>query len=144
MPRGRPRKIQSGAFGGSLTGAVSNLAALHADLLAQRAALDNQISAVANALRAIGQPVMIRTAYAPGRKGPGRGAGRGGWRTGSLKAYIAQVLRGGGVMAVKDITAAVVKSGYKSKNKTLAKSVGIALREMAGVAKVGRGKFKLG
>ncbi len=144
MPRGRPRKNRGGALGESLTGAVSNLATLHADLLAQRAALDNQIGAVANALRAIGQPVALGAAKAPGRKGPGRGMGRGGWRPGSLKAHIAQVMRGGGVMAVKDITAAVVKSGYKSKNQTLAKSVGIALTEMAGMAKVGRGKFKLG
>ncbi len=144
MPRGRPRKMSGGALTGSLSGAVSNLAALHADLLAQRAGLDNQIGAVANALRAIGQPVAARAALAPGRKGPGRGMGRGGWRPGSLKAHIAQVLRGGGVMAVKDITAAVIKAGYKSKNQTLAKSVGIALTEMAGVTKVGRGKFKLG
>ena len=46
-------------------------------------------------------------------------------------------------MAVKDITAAVLKAGYPSKSKTLAHSVGVALREMPGVVKVGRGQFRL-
>jgi len=45
-------------------------------------------------------------------------------------------------MAVKDITKGVVRSGYKTKNKTLAKSVGIALTEMPTVEKVGRGQFR--
>ncbi len=45
-------------------------------------------------------------------------------------------------MTVKDVTTAVRKAGYKSKNKTLDKSVGVALSEMPGVKKVGRGTFR--
>ena len=46
-------------------------------------------------------------------------------------------------MAVKDITAAVRKSGYKTKNKTLDTSVGIALAEMKNAAKLRRGVYRL-
>jgi hypothetical protein len=127
------------ALGGGVGSAVSSLQALYAELLAQRAGLDGQLAAVAGALRAIGTTVAAPRAAALRVSG----GGRGGWRTGSLKAHIAQVLRGGGVLAVKDITSGVMKSGYKTKNKTLAKSVGIALTEMRGVVKVGRGQFKL-
>ena len=41
------------------------------------------------------------------------------------------------------LQAAVTRAGYKSKNKTLAKSIGIALSVMSTVEKVGRGQFKL-
>ena len=66
-----------------------------------------------------------------------------GPRPGSLKSVITTVLTGKGIMAVKDITAGVLKAGYKTRNKTLAKSVGIALAEMKNVAKIGRGRFRL-
>ncbi len=45
-------------------------------------------------------------------------------------------------MRVIQITAAVLKAGYSTKNKALAKSVGVALREMLGVKKVGRGTLR--
>lgn len=41
------------------------------------------------------------------------------------------------------ITAAVVRSGFKSKNKTLSTSVGIALAEISGVRRVSRGVYGL-
>jgi hypothetical protein len=44
---------------------------------------------------------------------------------------------------VKDVTAAVRAAGYRSKNKTLDKSVGVALREMRQVVKVARGQYRL-
>jgi hypothetical protein len=130
-----------------MTGAVGSLQDYRAELAAQRGALDVQIQAVDSALAVMGAPVAARRAKA-GRRGPGRPPGRATaagktFRPGSLKACLANVLSGGGIMAVKDITAGVLKSGYKSKNKTLAKSVGIALTEMKGVAKVGRGRFRL-
>jgi len=69
--------------------------------------------------------------------------GASGYRPGSLKAHIQQVLQAhGGVMAVEDVTAAVCKAGFKSKDKTLARSVGVALRGMRDVKKVGRGTFR--
>lgn len=46
-------------------------------------------------------------------------------------------------MAVKDVTAAVVRAGYQTRNRTLGKSVGIALAQMPNVTKLGRGTFKL-
>lgn len=64
-------------------------------------------------------------------------------REGSLKSYIDRVLRASArPMRVVQITGAVLKAGYTTKNKTLAKSVGLALRDMAGVKKVGRGAFR--
>ena len=46
-------------------------------------------------------------------------------------------------MGVKDVTAAIRKAGYKSKNKTLDNSVGVALADMPNVLKVGRGQYRL-
>jgi hypothetical protein len=132
-----PRRI-SAAAGGSLRGAISGLSTYHTRLMHDRAEIDAKISAIESALSAMG------TAPARGAAAPrgGRGGGRG-VRAGSLKYYIGRVLAGRGVMAVKDITAAVRKAGYKTKNKTLGKSVGIALTQMKDARKVGRGRFKL-
>ena len=132
---GRPRST------GGAQSAISGLSAYRNHLLAQRDDVDQRIAAIDNALVAMG------SAARPGRPagigpGPGPGRGRHGPRKGSLKEYIGKVLAAkGGVMAVKDITAGVLKIGYRTKNKTLAKSVGIALTEMPRVRKVGRGQF---
>lgn len=131
MPRGR-------AAGGSaaLTGVVRSLQSAHQSLVSERSSLDNRIRAIESALSAM--------SARPGRGfGGRRGGGGRGFRKGSLKEYIHRVLASGGTMAVKDITNGVVKAGFKSKNKTLAKSVGIALTQMPMVAKVGRGAFKI-
>jgi hypothetical protein len=65
-------------------------------------------------------------------------------RPGSLKDFIVRVLSAAsGPMSVKDIAAGVLEAGYKSKNRTLAKSVGIALAQMPEVARVRRGVFRL-
>ena len=92
----------------------------------------------------MGSPGALPRAHrGPGRP-PGRKTGSGrGPRPGSLKAYVLDVLRGRGVTAVKDITAAVLAHGYKTKNKTLAKSVGISLAQMPEAQKVGRGMFRM-
>ena len=108
------------------------------DLLAQRAHVNSQIDAIDRALAAMGGTVR-----APTRK-PGRGRRRGGRRAGSLKSHIERVLQTrGGAMAVKDVTAGVLKAGFKTRNKTLAKSVGVALGQMPNVRKVSRGMFRL-
>jgi hypothetical protein len=125
---------------------VSTLGDARREMVAQRALLDGQITALDRALAAMGSPVR----RGPGRPRvarvaprPGRG-GRRGRRAGSLKEFIARVLRTtGAAMAVKDVTAGVRKAGYATRNKTLAKSVGIALTQMPEVRKVKRGQFRL-
>ncbi len=57
---------------------------------------------------------------------------------------IQSVLRAhGDAMSVRDITTAVRKAGYPSKNPTLNKNVGMALAEMLDVVRVHRGVFRL-
>jgi uncharacterized C2H2 Zn-finger protein len=108
------------------------------DLLAQRTQVNSQIDAIDKALAAMGGTIR-----APMRK-LGRGRRGGRTRPGSLKSHIEGVLRGHtGAMAVKDVTAGVLKSGFTTKNKTLAKSVGVALSQMPNVRRVARGKFRL-
>ncbi len=131
---GRPRKAVASPLGRAVS-VVNELDSYRSDLIAQRDAIDEQLAAVDNALRAMDSSAAPR--------GPGRRPGRQPGRAGSLKSYIGKVMGGRGIMAVKDITSAVVKAGYKSRNKTLAKSVGIALTEMPNVTKIGRGQFRL-
>ncbi|NLG43035.1 MAG: hypothetical protein GX547_07310 [Phycisphaerae bacterium] len=127
---------------------MQNLTQAREELIAQRAALDEQLAALDTALSAMGRrPMPVR----PAAGGPALRAGerrpRGvatGRRSGSLKEHIARVLSAtGGPMAVKDITEGVRRGGYETRNKTLAKSVGIALTQMPEVDKVGRGLFRL-
>ncbi len=125
-----------------LDAVIRSLNTCHADLSAQRSSLDTQVQALEQALQVMGAPsAPFRAALGPR---PGRSSrAAGGPRPGSLKSYILDVLAGGGVMAVKDITAGVLAAGYKSHNQTLAKSVGIGLTELRSVRKVGRGRFCL-
>lgn len=135
---GRPRATASAS---APSGVAQHINAALSELYAQRSSLDTQIQALERTLGELGSAAAVK-------RGPGRpvgsGRGRRGPRAGSLKEYIENVLSASGSeMAVKDIAAGVVSSGYKSKNKTLAKSVGIALTQMSNVQKVGRGTFKL-
>jgi hypothetical protein len=146
---GRRGMARRGRPPGGMAGAVRSLHDYHGDLVRQRGELEAQIQAVENALSVMGGVPRTygRVGRPPGRP-PGRRPGRPramgrGPRPGSLKAYILDVMSGSGTMAVKDITSGVLSAGYKTKNRTLAKSVGIALTEMKNVAKVGRGKFRL-
>ncbi|MGE0479586.1 MAG: hypothetical protein AB7Q17_03840 [Phycisphaerae bacterium] len=137
----------------SLVGAME---AAFSDLHAQRSALDAQIGALDAALAALrGGAPRAAAARGPRKAGrPARAAAKAkprgratraasGVRAGSLKDYIQRVLSAGTPMSVKDITTGVTKSGFKTKNKTLATSVGIALANMPSVARVSRGVFKL-
>lgn len=139
-PVGRPRKLGGRVAGiagmPSAGAALGSLQAYAQQLVAHRAQIEAQLTAVQQALQAMGATAVVR-------RGPGRPRG-GGPRPGSLKDHIARVMSGRGVMTVKDITDGVLASGYDTKNKTLAKSVGIALTEMPNVAKLSRGKFQLG
>jgi uncharacterized C2H2 Zn-finger protein len=132
MKRAR-RTPRSGA-----TPLLRQMQAYRNDLLAQRAQVISKIDAIDKALAAMGG-----TARVPARK-PARGRRGRTMRPGSLKSYIQRVLQGhGGAMAVKDVTAGVLSAGFRTKNKTLAKSVGIALGQMPTVRKVSRGMFRL-
>ncbi len=126
--------------------AMNGLLQYRAELLAEREQVDAQLEAVEHALGAMGGSVpaaRVAPAYMK-RPGPApSGAAAAGARAGSLKDYIVQVMNGQGVMRVRDITDGVRTAGYPTRNKTLAKSVGIALTEMPRVAKVGRGQFRL-
>lgn len=144
MPR-KPRNVV-------LSGAMASLTSLRGNLVAERDALERRIAALNNAIAAFGGSAAGGRSAGPaagGGAGGGGGRGRGrrsGPRRGSLKEYILNSMKSGQPAYVKDITNSVVKSGYKSKNKTLAKSVGIALAEMVRsghVVKEGRGQFRV-
>ena len=133
--RSRRSRAPKAAVGSN---AVQSLRACRAELEAQCRALTAQMAAVDRASQA-----LTGVAAAPGRPVGRRARGGGGFRAGSLKEHIAKVLSGGGTMRVKDIAAGVLNAGYQTANKTLAKSVGIALTEMPNVHRVGRGRFRL-
>ena len=128
--------VQSPSADG-LGGLVGSLRAYRTGLWAQRNQLDEQVAAIDTALVALGHPVQSPTGIS--RRG-GRGAGP---RPGSLKDFVGRALSPSRTMAVKDITATVRRAGYKSKSKTLGKSVGVALADMPNVVKVGRGQYRL-
>ena len=160
MAKGRRRRIKTAkpraaaapkrAKGGrkpaapTMTSALASLTEARNHLVTQRDALDGQIAVIERALADLGGAApRARISVRAAKRPTGRGR-RGGRRPGALKDRIAAVLATRkGPMAVKDITAAVMKTGYKTQNKTLAKSVGIALTQMPEVAKVRRGTFKL-
>ncbi len=137
-----------GAVGGDVLG---SLHAAREELLAQRASLDQQLSALDQALNLMGGGARRGRPGRPAAHSPAQAAptgaargGRRGPRANSLKVFITRVLSGSqSPMAVKEITAGVRRAGYETRNKTLAKSVGIALTQMPDVQKVGRGVFKL-
>ncbi len=118
-----------------LGGALASVKAYRDHLSTQRSDIDNRMLAIDVAMAALGastaKPVVVRR-----RRGK---APRGG----SLKEYIARVLRGlvrG--KSVGDIATAVKKAGYKSKDKRLNHSVGKALADM-NATRVGRGVYRL-
>ena len=117
-------------------GVIGQLQAYRNELVAQRTQVDSQLAAVDGALSALGS--AARVTPVAGRRGTPAG------RAGSLKEFIARVLRARpGPMSVKEITAAVRTAGYKSKNRTLDKSVGITLAGMTQVTKVARGQYRI-
>ncbi len=128
-----PRQSAATGFGSWLT----PMRAYQSNLIIQRDILDSRIQAIDQALVALGSGGTTKLASTIRRR-------RGGPRTGSLKSYIERVLRGRvRPMAVKDITAEVLKAGYQSKDKTLAHSVGVSLADMQKVVKVERGMYRM-
>ncbi len=122
--------------GPGIAGVVGQLRAYRDNLAAQRAQVDSQLAAVNGVLSALGA-----TATAARVTGQRRIPGA---REGSLKDFIGRVLRARrGPMAVKDVTAAVLKAGYQSRDRTLGHSVAKLLAAMPNVVKVARGQYRL-
>ncbi len=116
-------------------GAGSDLGGVLGSVKAYRDRLADQVQAIDAALAALGagaaKPMVVRR-----RRGQGL-------RGGSLKVYIARVLRGlARGKSVKDIATAVKKAGYKSKDKRFNHTVGKALADM-NVTRVERGVYRL-
>ncbi len=134
--RAAPR--QPAPTGAGLAGAVGQLRAYQDELAGQRAQIEAQLAAVESALSALGATASVATRRVTTR---GRGAAA---RQGSLKDHIARVLGArSGPMAVKDVAAAVLKAGYKSRDKTLAHTVGKLLAAMPNTVRVARGQYRL-
>lgn len=142
-PRGRqaPRRLGVSPAGrravDGRTRLLGELQACRADLAAQAATISSQLASI--------DEIMIQLGGVPH---PGRVAraprGRRGVRAGSLRDHIERVLRARrGPVQVRDVTAAVLRAGFKSRDKELSKSVGKCLTSMPGVVKVARGTFRL-
>ena len=128
----RARTYAGGGFGGAL----GSLRAFRDQLVDQRNEINRRMQAIDGALAALdagtAKPVVVRR-----RRGKGP-------RAGSLKDYIARVLRGfARGKSVGDIATAVRKAGYKSNDKRLNHSVGKALAGMKNVNRVERGVYRL-
>jgi hypothetical protein len=135
-------KAKSRVQAGDPARLLNNVRAWRSELAAEQAQLATQLGALDQLLTTLGGTAPKPTA---GRALQGRriGGGHGGAREGSLKSYIDRVLRATRrPMRRAEVTAAVLKAGYQSRSKTLAKSVGVALRTMSGVKKIGRGVFR--
>jgi len=126
VPAGAPARLL-----GDVRAWRGELAAQQAQRAVQLAALDRLLET----LRGTAPRSAARLAPRGRRR-------RGGARAGSLKSYVDRVLRASHrPLRVAEITAAVRQAGYKTRNRTLAKSVGVALVDLPGVKKVGRGVF---
>jgi hypothetical protein len=123
---------------GSLASVINELRAYRDGLGDRRSQFDTQIAAVEGALAALRAnmyPVVTRA------RRTHRAAGH---RQGSLREFIERVLRARrGVMSVQDVTTAVRKAGYQTKNKKLDKKVQIALANLPNVIRVARGQYRL-
>ena len=166
--RGRPRKSASARASSGLTSSrlASDLRAYHKDLSSRCDDIQQEMSAIADALGALGgaAPSAARTRKAgkrgPGRpkgsgkrRGPGRpkGSGAGVARRGprpagtSLKDHLGKVLKASSKpIGVKDLTKKVVRGGYKTKSKNLPNQVSMALSQMVKsrqAKKVSRGLY---
>ena len=144
------------AVGGSAD-LVSKMQTYHGTLVARRESLDAEISALTNAIDALGaMGVRRRRAGRPRGRSAAKGrpvlsAGRPvgrppgrGVRAGSLKEFIVKTLgQRSTPMSPKQIAAAVVRTGYKSKAKDLTKAVSNTLPQLKKVKKIGFGKYRL-
>lgn len=120
---------------------LSEIQTYHDELIAQRSSLDAQIDGIASTIETLGAVAPAR----PMRKGAKRDrSAAAGSRAGSLKDYISRVLRQRSKpMSPRNISAAVMKVGFKTKAKDITKAVSNTLPQMKNVKKVGFGMYQL-
>ncbi len=119
---------------------LSGIQAYHEGLLARRDQIDREVSALGDALSALGstQAGLAKSVrQTRGRRG-------GGARGGSLKSFILKVLGRRSTPATpKEIASGVMRFGYNSRAKDLSTAVSNALPELKAVKKVGFGLYSL-
>ena len=157
-PRGRaarPKATRTRAArydAGGATRLVGEMQAYHSELAARRAAVDQEIAAIENAMAAMGgasrraprAQAKRRVARPKAARRAARPTGGRGVRAGSLKAYIDDVLRKSGKpMSPKDIATAVMRAGYKTKAQNLVRAVSNALTDVKGIKRVGHGQYRM-
>ncbi len=119
---------------------LSGIQAYHESLLARRDQIDREVSALGNALSALGS-TQVGSAKSVRQKRGRRGAGA---REGSLKDFILKVLgRRSTPVTPMEIAALVMRSGYKSRAKDLSTAVNSVLPELKAVKRVGFGLYSL-
>ncbi len=128
---------------------LSQMQAYHNNLNSQRVTIDTEIDAIARAMQALGGSRGTRT------RGPRRGRGRiarrrrgpstgRGARAGSLKEFIARVLRQSSKpMSPNEIGVNVMRAGFKTKSRDLTKAVSNTLPQVKGVRRVGFGAYRI-
>ena len=144
---GRRKAVRTTLAGTGPAQLISNMQAYHSDLLTRRDGIEAEITAIGQAIEAMGMVPAAKTRRAkrgrPAGRPVGRPAGRPA-RVGSLKTYIVKVLgQRSAAMSPKDIAARIVKAGYKSKAKDLTKAVSNTLPQLKQVKKVGFGKYRV-
>ena len=133
------RRAAHRPFARGTAGLIREMQVHHRQLSTQQADLEAQITAIGDAIQAVGGTAKTKPA-GKGRRGSTR---RGGPRPGSLKDYILRVLRGKArPVSPAKIAARVKKAGYKTKTKNLPNMVSNALGQIRGVKKVGRGLYR--
>ncbi len=128
----------SPARGNGSGGVLRAMTSFINELTAQRDAIDAQIAGMEGVMR------MLNGAGATVSGGArlGRSPGSGG-RSNSLKPAILRVLQKRSTpLSPREIAAAVIKIGYRTKSTNLTKAVSNALPEMTNVKKVGRGQYR--
>ncbi|MCH7813197.1 MAG: C2H2-type zinc finger protein [Planctomycetes bacterium] len=133
------RRAARRPIAGGTAGLIRQMQVYQGQLSAEQAGLEAQITAVDQAIEALGSSVKTKPV------GPRRRAGtrRGGPRRGSLGDYILRVIRGKvRPMSLAKIADRVKKAGYKTKSKSLANMVSNTLAQLPGVKKVGRGLYR--
>ena len=135
------RSVGAGASFTDASGLLREIQAYHADQLVKRDQIDREISALDDALAALGSTGNgAATRVVQTRKVKRASGGR----EGSLKNFIVKVLGQRSTPATpKEIASKVVLAGYQSKAKNLTKAVSNALPELKKVKKVGFGKYLL-
>ena len=149
MPRKKKKRGRKPGRPAASTGVdarrlAAEMKGYHRALLGQRNEIDQKINAVGQAITALAGSAPAATgAGGPVKRGPGRphGSTSRKLRPGSLKDHIHRVLVASSTpVSLKDLTKRVIRSGYKTKSKTLGNQVSAAVASMR-AKKAGRGLY---